>query len=291
MRATGRSRTGRSRARDGPASAAQAASRRRRGRSERRRPGQRRCPAAPARSWRGEGSGTRRQAATRQIRPSVSAFGERPRFDSALAAQTFIQSVRLAPLASRRVAGKQSRCGADDGLIKYLHLQWPAPLRGTGLYASTHGASLSAPVSARKGHTIPHALSRLRRTPIKRLPTPVLLRASPSRASNEIDSDRGSLAVRAEAQQQLHLAINKKERKTRHERHRQRQPRTAPHSPTPVCLGADHLYARRTRRMPARIPVAVSGPACRRRLGLCVQGGRRARGVGAFTSVAAVWRL
>ena len=38
--------------------------------------GQRRCPAAPARSWRGEGSGTRRQAATRQTRPPVSALEE-----------------------------------------------------------------------------------------------------------------------------------------------------------------------------------------------------------------------
>ncbi len=126
MRATGRSRTGRSRARDGPASAARAVPRRRCGRSERRRPGKRRCPAAPARSWRGEGSGTRPQAKTRQTRLSVSAFGERSRFAQPLAAPALIQSARVESLALRPVAGKHR--AAELAMASSNHPLWRVPL-------------------------------------------------------------------------------------------------------------------------------------------------------------------
>jgi hypothetical protein len=109
MGATCRARTGRSRAQVGPASSARAVSRRGRGRLERSPPDQHRWPAAPAKSWQGEGSGTRPQGATRRTRSWVSALGKaQPRFAQALAAQGHIQSVREEALASRRIAGKQA---------------------------------------------------------------------------------------------------------------------------------------------------------------------------------------
>ena len=88
MHALRRARTERSRAWGGPAFAAQAASPRRCDRSERSRPDQRRWPTAPARSWRGEGSGTRRQAAMRRTRSRLSALAEeRSHCAQAIAAQ------------------------------------------------------------------------------------------------------------------------------------------------------------------------------------------------------------
>ena len=79
----------------------------RRGRSERRRADQRRCPAAPARSWRGEGSGTRRQAATRRTRSRVSALEEGVCValnQSPHSGRT--QPARVGPIASWPVASK-----------------------------------------------------------------------------------------------------------------------------------------------------------------------------------------
>jgi hypothetical protein len=106
--ATGRARIGRSLARGGVASAAQAASRRRRDRWEPSPSDQHRWPVVPARSCRGEGFGSRPQAATRRSRSSVSVLEEgQPRFAQALAAQVHVQSIKVESLASLRVAGKQ----------------------------------------------------------------------------------------------------------------------------------------------------------------------------------------
>ncbi len=106
MRATYRARKGRSRVGDGLASAVQAAFPRRRGRSERRRSGPRPWQA-PARAWRGEGFGSRPQAATQRTQQWDFALEERQlHFSQAFATQKHIQTGMEEPLTSRDPDGK-----------------------------------------------------------------------------------------------------------------------------------------------------------------------------------------